>query len=168
VNTTIQISNTGIHPGSGVGNKRKELSEDILGVPVIAIGVPTVVDAVSITSDTIDYLLKHFGRESKESNQPKRALAPAGMTFGEKRILKEEDLPDEKERGLYLGIVGNLEEQEKRQLIQEVLSPLGHNLMVTPKEVDEFIEDMANLLAQGLNTALHTQVNQDNVGDYTH
>lgn len=168
VNTTIQISNTGIHPGSGVGNKRKELSEEVLGIPVIAIGVPTVVDAVSITSDTIDYLLKHFGKESKESKRPKKALAPAGMTFGEKRSLKEEDLPGKKERELYLGIVGNLEEQEKRQLIQEVLSPLGHNLMVTPKEVDEFIEDMANLLAQGLNTALHSQVNQDNVGGYTH
>ncbi|WP_280768522.1 GPR endopeptidase [Salipaludibacillus daqingensis] len=168
VNTTIQISNSGIHPGSGVGNKRKELSEEVLGIPVIAIGVPTVVDAVSITSDTIDYLLKHFGKESKESNQPKRALAPAGMTFGEKRKLTEEDLPEEKQRELYLGIVGTLQENEKRQLIQEVLSPLGHNLMVTPKEVDEFIEDMANLLAQGLNTALHSQVNQDNVGAYTH
>ncbi|WP_416149300.1 GPR endopeptidase [Salipaludibacillus sp. HK11] len=168
VNTTIQISNTGIHPGSGVGNKRKELSEDVLGIPVIAIGVPTVVDAVSITSDTIDFLLKHFGRETNEGKHAKSALTPAGMTFGEKRALNQEDLPDKKERELYLGAVGILEEQEKRQLIQEVLSPLGHNLMVTPKEVDEFIEDMANLLAQGLNTALHSQVNQDNVGSYTH
>lgn len=71
VNSTIQISDTGIHPGSGVGNKRKELSKDTLGIPVIAIGVPTVVDAVSITSDTIDYILKHFGREMREGgNQP--------------------------------------------------------------------------------------------------
>lgn len=45
VNSTIQISDTGIHPGSGVGNKRKELSKETLGIPVIAIGVPTVVDA---------------------------------------------------------------------------------------------------------------------------
>jgi spore protease len=63
VNTTIQISDTGIHPGSGVGNKRKALSKETFGIPVIAIGIPTVVDAVSITSDTIDYILKHFGRE---------------------------------------------------------------------------------------------------------
>lgn len=62
VNSTIQISDTGIHPGSGVGNKRKELSKETLGIPVIAIGVPTVVDAVSITSDTIDFILKHFGK----------------------------------------------------------------------------------------------------------
>ncbi|MFB8735215.1 GPR endopeptidase [Bacillus sp. SL00103] len=66
VNTTIQISDTGIHPGSGVGNKRKELSKETLGIPVIAIGVPTVVDAVTIASDTIDYVLKHFGRELKD------------------------------------------------------------------------------------------------------
>ena len=60
VNSTIQISDTGIHR-IGVGNKRKELSKETLGIPVIAIGVPTVVDAVSITSDTIDFILKHFG-----------------------------------------------------------------------------------------------------------
>lgn len=168
VNTTIQISDTGIHPGSGVGNKRKELSKETLGIPVIAVGIPTVVDAVTITSDTIDYVLKHFGREMKESNKPSRALTPAGMTFGEKRTLTEDDLPSKEKRQAVLGMIGNLEEAQKRQLIREVLSPLGHNLMVTPKEVDVFIEDMANVIAQGLNAALHGDVTQDNVGSYTH
>lgn len=168
VNSTIQISDTGIHPGSGVGNKRKEISKEVLGIPVIAIGIPTVVDAVSITSDTIDYVLKHFGREMREGNQPSRSLAPAGMTFGEKRTLHEEDLPNEKKRETILGMIGTLPEHEKRQLIQEVLSPLGHNLMVTPKEVDVFIDDMANVIAQGLNAALHEHINQQNVGSYTH
>lgn len=56
VNKTIQLTNTGIAPGSGVGNKRKELSKEVLGIPVIAIGVPTVVDAVTIASNTIEYL----------------------------------------------------------------------------------------------------------------
>ncbi|GHH97061.1 GPR endopeptidase [Neobacillus kokaensis] len=167
VNSTIQISDTGIHPGSGVGNKRKELSKDTLGVPVIAIGVPTVVDAVSITSDTIDFILKHFGKEMKENDRPSRALAPAGMSFGERRKLTDEDLPDEQHRKTFLGIIGTLEEDEKRKLIYEVLSPLGHNLMVTPKEVDVFIEDMANLLANGLNASLHSTVNQGNAGYYT-
>ena len=46
VNKTIQISNTGILPGSGIGNKRKELSKETLGIPVISIGVPTVIDAI--------------------------------------------------------------------------------------------------------------------------
>ena len=168
VNTTIQISDTGIHPGSGVGNKRKELSKEVLGIPVIGVGIPTVVDAVTITNDTIDFLLKHLGREIREKDSPKRALAPAGMIFGEKRILTDDDLLDEKERQQYLGIIGGLEENEKRQLISEVLSPLGHNLMVTPKEVDSFINGMGNVLAQGLNAALHGQIDQDNVGSYTH
>ncbi|NEU31630.1 GPR endopeptidase [bacterium LRH843] len=167
VNTTIQISDTGIHPGSGVGNKRKELSKEALGIPVIAVGIPTVVDAVSITSDTIDYVLKHFGREMKEGKKPSRALVPAGMTFGEKKKLTEEDLPGEEKRKTILGMVGNLPDLEKRQLIREVLAPLGHNLMVTPKEVDVFIEDMAHVISSGLNAALHRQVDQGNVGAYT-
>lgn len=57
-----------------------------------------------------------------------------------------------------------LDENEKRRLIHEVLAPLGHNLMVTPKEVDVFIEDMGNLIASGLNAALHTNVDQEDVG----
>jgi len=168
VNSTIQISDTGIHPGSGVGNKRKELSKESLGIPVIAIGIPTVVDAVSITSDTIDFILKHFGREMREGGKPSRSLVPAGMSFGEKRTLTDEDLPDENERNTFLGIVGNLPDEEKRKLIYEVLSPLGHNLMVTPKEVDVFIEDMANVIAGGLNQALHGQIDGENAGAYTH
>lgn len=167
VNSTIQISDTGIHPGSGVGNKRKELSKETLGIPVISIGIPTVVDAVTITSDTIDYILKHFGKELKEGNRPSRALAPAGMSFGKRKQLTDEDLPGEEERKMFLGIIGTLPEDEKRKFIHEVLSPIGHNLMVTPKEVDIFIEDMANLIANGLNATLHEAVNQENSGYYT-
>lgn len=168
VNSTIQVSDTGIHPGSGVGNKRKELSKETLGIPVIAIGIPTVVDAVTITSNTIDLILKHFGKELREGNRPSRSLAPAGMTFGKKRELTEDDLPDEEKRKTFMGMIGTLPEDEKRRLIHEVLAPLGHNLMVTPKEVDMFIEDMANVLASGLNAALHNEVDQDNYGIYTH
>lgn len=168
VNTTIQITDTGIHPGSGVGNKRKGLNKETLGIPCIAIGVPTVVDAVSITSDTIDFILKHFGKEMKEGGKPSRSLVPAGLIFGEKKVLEEDDLPDKKSRKTFMGIVGNLEEEEKRKLIYEVLAPLGHNLMVTPKEVDIFIEDMANIISSGLNAALHNDINQENVGTYTH
>jgi spore protease len=168
VNATIQISDTGIHPGSGVGNKRKELSKETLGIPVIAIGVPTVVDAVSITSDTIDFLLKHFGKEMREEKRPSSALEPSGWMFGRRKKLTDEDLPTPSQRSTFLGMVGTLNEDEKRALIHEVLAPLGHNLMVTPKEVDLFIEDMANLLASGLNASLHEQVDQGNTGAYTH
>nr|WP_067837117.1 GPR endopeptidase [Amphibacillus sediminis] len=160
VNQTIQLSDTGIHPGSGVGNKRKELSYETFGIPVIAIGVPTVVDAVTITSDTIDYVFKHIGRELKEGDKPSRRLAPASMTFGGK-TLTEEDLPQLEKRQAIFGMIGSLTEVEKRQLIKEVLSPLGHNLMVTPKEIDGLIHDMAHLIANGINGALHTQIDSD-------
>ncbi|GIO22070.1 GPR endopeptidase [Oceanobacillus sp. J11TS1] len=166
VNETIQISDTGIHPGSGVGNKRKEISKQTLGIPVIAIGVPTVVDAVTITSDTIDYLLKHFGREWNERDAPSKSLTPAGMNFGS-RELTDEDMPDKAQRESLFGIIGGLSEEEKRQLIAEVLTPIGHNLMVTPKEVDGFMVDMAEVIANGLNAALHETVTIDNFSSYS-
>jgi spore protease len=56
LNRTIQIANTGIHPGSGVGNQRHAIDEKSLGVPVLAIGVPTVVDAATIVGDAIENL----------------------------------------------------------------------------------------------------------------
>lgn len=57
LNTTIQIADTGIHPGSGVGNHRHGLTKESLGVPVLAIGVPTVVDAATIVGDAMEQLL---------------------------------------------------------------------------------------------------------------
>lgn len=57
--TTIQLTNTGINPGSGVGNKRFGLNQGSLGVPVVAIGIPTVVHASTIAIDTIDTLQQH-------------------------------------------------------------------------------------------------------------
>lgn len=54
LNRTIQITDTGIHPGSGVGNHRNALTEESLGVPVIAIGIPTVVDAATIVWDALE------------------------------------------------------------------------------------------------------------------
>ncbi|NBJ68577.1 MULTISPECIES: GPR endopeptidase [Clostridia] len=166
VNETIQLSDTGIHPGSGVGNKRKEISQETLGIPVIAIGVPTVVDAVTIASDTIDFILKHFGREWREKDAPSKALTPAGLSFGD-RSLSKEDMPDKEKRETFLGIVGGLDDEEKRKLITEVLTPLGHNLMVTPKEVDAFMKDMATVLANGVNAALHEKVDVDNFSAYS-
>ena len=54
LNKTIQLTDTGIHPGSGVQNKREKISEEVLGIPVIAIGVPTVCDIKSITNEKIN------------------------------------------------------------------------------------------------------------------
>ncbi len=60
---TIQICDTGIHPGAGVGNNRREISEKTLGIPVIAIGVPTVVDAVTITEDVLSIIFRDLGED---------------------------------------------------------------------------------------------------------
>ena len=57
LNRTIQITNTGIQPGSGVGNHRNALTEESLGLPVIAIGVPTVVDAATIVGDALEKII---------------------------------------------------------------------------------------------------------------
>ena len=65
LNRTIQIADTGIHPGSGVGNHRNAITEATIGIPVIAIGVPTVVDAATIVNDTMENLITAL--ESSES-----------------------------------------------------------------------------------------------------
>ena len=166
INETIQITDTGIHPGSGVGNKRKELSRETLGIPVIAVGVPTVVDAVTIASDTLDYLLMHMGRELKEKDTPRSSLIPSNMPIKHENLTNE-DLPDEENRSRFLGLVGNLSDQEKRSLLEEVLSPTGKNLIVTPKEIDGFMVDMAHLIAQGINAALHENVTVEEGAQYT-
>ena len=60
LNRTIQISNTGIHPGSGVGNHRNAIDSEVLGIPVIAMGVPTVVDAATIVADALEKMHKEL------------------------------------------------------------------------------------------------------------
>lgn len=137
VNTTIQIADTGIHPGSGIGNKRKGLTKEILGVPVIAVGVPTVVYASTIVNNTLEMMSSHFTKQSGNTDQ-------------------------------IMGLINQMEDNERLQLVREVLSPLGHDLLVTPKEIDEFIEDIANIIASGLNASLHEAVDTDNVAAYTH
>lgn len=116
INKTIQISNTGIVPGAGVDNKRKEISENTLGIPVIAIGVPTVVESAVLVSDGIDMFVEKLQEEAK-SNE-------------------------------YLN---NLKNQDKYELIREALIPKDHNLIVTPKEIDQVVENMSVLIAKGIN-----------------
>ncbi|MGG1552656.1 MULTISPECIES: GPR endopeptidase [Paenibacillus] len=137
VNTTIQIADTGIHPGSGIGNKRKGLTKENLGIPVIAIGVPTVVYASTIVNNAFDLMQKHFSDQTQNT-------------------------------GKIFGLLDNIHEDERLQLVKEVLNPVGHDLLVTPKEIDQFIEDIANIIASGLNAALHDAVDVDNVAAYTH
>ncbi|MCM8710396.1 GPR endopeptidase [Clostridium sp. SYSU_GA19001] len=69
VNRTVQIGDTGISPGSGVGNKRMEISKRTLGIPVIAIGVPTVVDAATMANDTIDLAIDEMIKQAKSGGE---------------------------------------------------------------------------------------------------
>lgn len=151
VNRTIQMTDTGISPGSGVGNNRKEISREIIGVPVLAIGVPTVVDAATIVSDTIEYMTKYFTYTKQQINNPSSKLIPSGrINYLQENIIenKEDDIE-------LLGKIGTLNDDEKKQFIYEILTPIGYNLMVTPKEVDFVIEKLSLLLAEALNQVLH-------------
>ncbi|MDD2391860.1 MAG: GPR endopeptidase [Bacilli bacterium] len=152
LNKTIQMTDTGIHPGSGVGNKRKEISYDTLGIPVIAIGVPTVVDAVTIVTDTINYMYKHISYLKKNMNNPTSKLA-----IGNNYLDEEVDEQEINKKDLF-GLIGDLEEIEFRNLIFDVLTPIGYNLMVTTKEIDFLIEKTSKIIAQGINSALHSNI----------
>lgn len=131
--TTIQIADTGIHPGSGVGNKRLAITKETLGVPVIAIGVPTVVHASTIAYDTIEMLVDRF-----------------------------------RDRAQFYEIVREMDAGDKRELINEVLTPSLGDLMVTPKEIDVLILEMSKVLAGSLNAALHPKIDLDHhdITDY--
>ncbi len=68
INATIQMSDTGINPGAGMGNNRMALNEETLGVPVIAIGVPTVVDAATLVNDSLDMMLESMIEQLPEGS----------------------------------------------------------------------------------------------------
>ena len=105
LNRTIQITDTGINPGSGVGNHRIGLNQENLRVKVIGIGVPTVVDAATIVHDAMAHLLDA------------------------------------------------LEEEEKKEFLEEMISPHLHTMFVTPKDVDETVKYLSFTISEGLNMA---------------
>lgn len=83
---TIQIADTGINPGSGVGNNRKELSENTLGVPVVAIGVPMVVDAVTLATDCMETVAGEENREKLAEICNRTAAGSAEMVVTPKNV----------------------------------------------------------------------------------
>lgn len=155
ITKTIQMSNTGIIPGSGVGNNRAELSYDTLGIPVLVIGVPTIVDLVTIVSDTFQYIYKHFSYKIDHINDAKTKLVPESK---QNYVNYPNTLTDEEKEEI-LGVVGSLEDKDVKQLMREVLIPIHYNLMVTPKEIDFTIEKLSLLLGQGINKSLHEHFN---------
>lgn len=119
ISSTVQISDTGIVPGAGVGNTRSEISKNSLGIPVVAIGIPTVVETAVLVNDSLDLFIEKLQDEAKSNDYLNR--------------LKEED---------------NYEE------IKEALIPKEYNLIVTPKEIDELIENMTKIVATGINQSV--------------
>ena len=151
LNKTIQITDTGIHPGSGIGNKRKEISYETLNIPVIAIGVPTVVDAAVIVSDTINFIYKNYEFNKSYGNDPKSKL-----TFNNVNYLDKEIIEDQEEKQKLLGLVGTLNENELETFIYEVLNPTGYNFMVTPKEIDFIVKKLSVIISESINKTIHS------------
>lgn len=119
ISSTIQISDTGIVPGAGVGNTRTEISERTLGIPVIALGIPTVVESAVLVNDCLDLLIEKMQNEAKSN--------------------------------VYLN---GLKEQDNYEKIKDVLNPQNYNMIVTPKEIDDLIENMKDVVARGINMSL--------------
>jgi len=119
ISSSIQLADTGIVPGAGVGNTRKELSQNTLNIPVIALGIPTVVDLGTIIDEGLDIFISKL-QEKAESNE-------------------------------YLN---KLKEQDNYEEIKEALAPNDYNMIVTPKEIDDLIENMKDVIARGINYAV--------------
>ncbi len=158
LNKTIQITTAGISPGSGVGNNRQEISKDTLNIPVIAIGVPTVVDGATIVENTIQLLLKKISYQLNSKDDKRLKLIP----ITHQNYLEHENKLNEKQKEDILGMVGLLDEQELKSLILEVLLPVNYNMIVTPKEIDYLIDKLSLLLGNTINKSLHEHFNPTN------
>lgn len=139
---TIQLTNTGIHPGSGVGNMRAEISQEQLGVPVFAIGIPTVVEASVLFADAIDQVFRSIAAKVSEKEKPSHKLSVSSWQSNTADV----DL------SLVKPIFGEWSTwsiNDKRQLFEEVL-PVQDKLIVTPKEVDLWLIQYGQLIAHSL------------------
>ncbi|ACB84760.1 GPR endopeptidase [Natranaerobius thermophilus] len=154
LNTTVQIADNGIHPGSGVGNDRMGINKETMGVPVVAMGVPTVVDATTLVGDTLQMVNNQGqqGQNAQQGQQPTQTQSQGMPGPGN---------PAQGSPG------GN--QQVDRNLVNQALQPYsgeGRTLMITPKEVDQFVDDISEVLAGGINVAVHPRVAQENPGKY--
>ena len=161
INKTIQLTDTGIHPGSGIGNNRKEISLETVGIPVIAIGVPTVVESSIIVSDTIYYLFKHLSY-IKDNFDENKLVLNHGTDYISR--IKNKDLDIEEKKNLS-GIIGTLSEEEKLDLTREVLNSINYNMIVTPKEIDFLIDNLCEVISRGINKSLHSEMNNKKKDD---
>ncbi len=128
IGKTIQLGNTGITPGAGIGNKRRALNKESLGIDVIAIGVPTVVDMATITNEAIDKLTDSL--KSEATNYMNHGL--------DKSKIEE--------------IFSLFDRDDRYNMIANALHT--DNYIVTPKEIDNVILKISEIIASGLNLAL--------------
>ncbi|WP_301109631.1 GPR endopeptidase [Sporosarcina sp.] len=141
---TVQLTDTGIHPGSGVGNSRKELSEKSLGIPVIAIGVPTVVDGPVLVADAIDTMFGYIAAKIEEEGMPSAKLATPRFA---QRSTKDAD------RTALAPIFGDWSSwshEERIQLFEEVLTQQELSTFISPKEIDSWVAQYASCLSYSL------------------
>lgn len=141
---TIQLTDTGIHPGSGVGNSRKEVSEETLGVPVIAIGIPTVVDGPVLIADAIDTMFSYIAAKIDEEKSPSSRLSVTPWLRSENK---------EVDRSVLKPIFGDWAEwphEERVQLFEEVLTNHELRTFISPKEIDSWVSLYADHLSQSL------------------
>ncbi len=124
--TTMQIADTGIQPGSGVGNHRLGLNQETLGVPVIAVGVPMVVYAATIARDALELLMEDMDMSGDEHAEALDSM------------------------------------------VDRVVARRLGDLVVTPREVDERVAQMAELLSIGINRALQPRLNKDELPALMH
>ena len=135
ISRTIQFADSGITPGAGVGNSRMAINREALGVPVIAIGVPTVIDAATIAGDTIDLLVENLRENAKENLPLYKMLS----------VIVEED---------------------KYSMIKQILNSDYGDFVVTPKEIDTMVERLAEIIANGINIALHKGITLQDIDKY--
>lgn len=136
--TTVQMSNTGINPGSGVANNRKEISEKTVGVPVIAIGIPTVVDAATLALDIFEEIAQRI-KEEKRGDVKKAA-----------EIFED------------FNRLANESEQIIRKMLSASESGIS-NMTVTPKDIDVTVNRASKILSLALNKALHGHLEQEEI-----
>ena len=141
---TIQLTNTGIHPGSGVGNQRKEISYEMLGIPVTAIGIPTVVDAPVLIADAVELMLRSIAARVAERSKPSSKLS---LSSWQPDIHKDVDMSLVKP---IFGEWATWSKEERQQLFEETFAGSHTQLMVTPKEADYWIDSYAKLVSSML------------------
>ncbi len=124
LNQTIQISDTGISPGAGVNNNRATINKKFIGCRVVAIGVPTVIDAKMLFSNALQ------------------------------EIFNEEDSALSKY---------SLSNNEKGDIIDELLNNSNLDMFVSPKEIDEVIVRLSGIIARSLNLAIHEGISTDEI-----